>query len=171
MIARHWGRKTKTPTCISSRPVKFSARVRCLESSPLGGDQLVFKIDGYYLHGLHISYKRLHLEPGTLFKIKLCCLYRMLFIFRFPFITIWASKFVSCNCIATLWLQDIEVGKQKHLHVYQADQLNFRQGVGVWNLHPLGGLHIGGIYEITNDLICFSILLRNNCHNGGHFEN
>ena len=23
----------------------------------------------------------------------------------------------------------------------------------------------------TNDLICFSILLRNNCHNGGHFEN
>jgi hypothetical protein len=31
----------------------------------------VFKIDGYYLHGLHISYKRLHLEPGTLFKIKL----------------------------------------------------------------------------------------------------
>jgi hypothetical protein len=41
----------------------------------------------------------------------------------------------------------IEVGKQKHLHVYQADQLNFRQGVGVWNLHPLGGLHIGGIYE------------------------
>jgi hypothetical protein len=24
------------------------------------------------------------------------------------------------------------------LHVYQADQLNFRQGVGVWNIHPLG---------------------------------
>ena len=23
MIVRHWGRKTKTPTCISSRPVKF----------------------------------------------------------------------------------------------------------------------------------------------------
>jgi hypothetical protein len=43
-------------------------------------------------------------------------------------------------------LQDIEVGKQKHLHVYQADQLNFRQGVCVWNLHPFGGLHIGGIH-------------------------
>jgi hypothetical protein len=49
-----------------------------------------------------------------------------------------------------LWLQDIEVGKQKHLHVYQADQLNFQQGVGVWNLHPLGGLHIGGIYEMKS---------------------
>jgi hypothetical protein len=23
---------------------------------------------------------------------------------------------------------------------YQADQLNFRQGVGVWNIHPLGGI-------------------------------
>jgi hypothetical protein len=34
--------------------------------------------------------------------------------------------------------------------VYQADQLNFRQGVGVWNLHPLGRLHIGGIYEMKN---------------------
>jgi hypothetical protein len=62
----------------------------------------VLKIDGYYLHGLRISFKRLHLEPG----------------------------------------------KQKHLHVYQTDQLNFRQGVGVWNLHPLEGLHIGGIYEM-----------------------
>jgi hypothetical protein len=62
----------------------------------------VFKIDGYYLPGLHISYKRLHLE------------------------------------------------KQKHLHVYQADQLNFRQGVGVWYLLPLGGLHIGGIYEMKS---------------------
>jgi hypothetical protein len=47
-------------------------------------------------------------------------------------------------------LQDIEVGKQKHLHVYQADQLNFRQGVGVCNLHPLGGLHIGGVYEMKS---------------------
>jgi hypothetical protein len=36
------------------------------------------------------------------------------------------------------------------LHVYQAGQLNFRQWVGVWNLHPLEGLHIGGIYEMKS---------------------
>ena len=61
-----------------------------------------------------------------------------------------AYNITFSNCTATLRLQDIEVGKQKHLHVYQADQLNFRQGVGVWNLHPLGRLHIGGIYEMKN---------------------
>ena len=64
----------------------------------------------------------------------------------------WLMHIASLSTIVQLHydLQDIEVGKQKHLHVYQADQLNFRQGVGVWNLHPLGGIHIGGIYEMKS---------------------
>jgi hypothetical protein len=87
-----------------------------------------------------------------------------------------AYSITFSNCTATLWLQDIEVGKQKHLHVYQADQLNFRQGVGpqtgnlfqdnlinffinIINITEKNGY--GGLYQWP--LICFSILfcLRN----------
>jgi hypothetical protein len=139
MIARHWGRKAKTPTLYSGFPWLQFEQVNLFQSySPCRSNPA---------HG--------NLRWTIYFKHKLVLRKFSLEVFHYHACwVIVAYNITFSNCTATLWLQDIEVGKQKHLqmyiYIYQADQLNFRQVVvlGVWNLHQ-------------NDCHCFKIRCSN----------